>query len=563
MDNRLMRGVLVACGVALLFAGVAIAQGPMATQNVGPTQIEWAPAGSYGLQLTVSGPDGFHMDRTYGAGESAAFNLFDGEGNTLPAGSYTYELRAIPQLDQAARDALAAARESGVSVGALRKAGTLPVQIAPMTGAFSIRDGAIVLGGGNEAGPAAQTGGNQISTKDQVINDDLIVVGSACIGMDCNNGENFGFDTLRLKENNTRIKFDDTSTSGSFPNTDWQLTANDSSNGGANKFSIDDITHGRTPFTIEANTPSNSLYVDSSGFVGIGTSSPVLPLHAVDGNTPGLRLEQDGSSGFTAQTWDVAGNEANFFVRDITNGSKIPFKIIPGAPTNSLYVNASGNVGLGTASPSASLHVKRSDDTAKVLIEDTNGTESVNEMLELKNNGGVRYRLSNEADATQWDVNNDGNGDFAISLVGSGGNELEVEQDGDIGNCGNPDHDFVISTGPGCTVIPRSWIDAGDAMFTTTSSRTVKENFQVIGGSNILDKIKQIPVYHYDFINGPKDKIGLIAEDFHEVFHRGSDKEINNHEVQVAMWLAIQQLIAQNDALKSQVETLQKNLGEQ
>ena len=67
---------------------------------------------------------------------------------------------------------------------------------------------------------------------DQVINDDLIVTFSECIGNDCVNGESFGFDTLRLKENNLRIKFQDTSNSASFPTNDWQLTANDSSNGG-------------------------------------------------------------------------------------------------------------------------------------------------------------------------------------------------------------------------------------------------------------------------------------------------------------------------------------------
>ena len=52
---------------------------------------------------------------------------------------------------------------------------------------------------------------------DNVIPDDTIIQGSACIGLDCVNNESFGFDTLRLKENNTRIKFDDTSTSPGFP----------------------------------------------------------------------------------------------------------------------------------------------------------------------------------------------------------------------------------------------------------------------------------------------------------------------------------------------------------
>ena len=74
-------------------------------------------------------------------------------------------------------------------------------------------------------------------------------------------------------------------------------------------------------------------------------------------NTPAIRLEQNNSGGFTAQTWDVAGNEANFFVRDLTGGSRLPFRIRPGAPTSSIDIAANGNVGLGIASAAAKLHV--------------------------------------------------------------------------------------------------------------------------------------------------------------------------------------------------------------
>ncbi|MCP4249512.1 MAG: hypothetical protein GY778_20920, partial [bacterium] len=137
---------------------------------------------------------------------------------------------------------------------------------------------------------------------------------------------------------------------------DWQITANDSSNGGAEKFSIDDITGGRTPFTVEAGAPSHSLYVDDGGRLGFGTSTPVADLHVKSGNTPTLRLEQDGSSGFTPQTWDVAGNEANFFIRDATNGSTLPIRLRPGAPTSAIDIAASGDIGLGTSSPGADLH---------------------------------------------------------------------------------------------------------------------------------------------------------------------------------------------------------------
>ena len=123
-------------------------------------------------------------------------------------------------------------------------------------------------------------------------------------------------------------------------------------------FSIDDIDGGKTPFTLEAGAPSHSLYVDDGGRLGLGTSTPVVDVHIKSGNTPTLRLEQDGSSGFTPQTWDVAGNEANFFIRDATNGSTLPFRIFPGAPSNALNIEAgTGHVGLGTTSPDVALHV--------------------------------------------------------------------------------------------------------------------------------------------------------------------------------------------------------------
>lgn len=221
---------------------------------------------------------------------------------------------------------------------------------------------------------------------DQVILDDLIVDGSACIGQDCVNGESFGFDTLRLKENNLRIKAQDTSASASFPSNDWQITFNDSSNGGQNKFSIDDIDGGRTPFTIEASAPSHSLYVDDGGRIGLGTSTPVVQMHQKDGNTPTLRLEQDGSSGFSAQTWDIAGNEANFFIRDASNGSTLPFRIEPGAPSNAVYIDSTGFVGFGVTSPAFDIEVQKSGNAIMLLESTSNGAAQLRLETSLSNN---------------------------------------------------------------------------------------------------------------------------------------------------------------------------------
>lgn len=215
-----------------------------------------------------------------------------------------------------------------------------------------------------------------LNPEDQVILDDLIVDGSICVGFDCVNGESFGFNTIILKENNLRIRFVDTSSSASFPSNDWQITINDASNGGQNKFSIDDIDGGRTPFTIEASAPSHSLYVDDGGRVGFGTSTPVVGLHSKDGNTPTLRLEQDGSSGFTPQTWDVAGNEAGFFIRDATNGSTLPFRIEPGAPSSAIHIKNNGFVGLGITDPSEHLNIKGSGEQ-NILVTSTDNLAGI------------------------------------------------------------------------------------------------------------------------------------------------------------------------------------------
>jgi hypothetical protein len=57
--------------------------------------------------------------------------------------------------------------------------------------------------------------------------------------------------------------------------------------------------------------------------------------------------------------------------------------------------------------------------------------------------------------------------------------------------------------------------------------------------------------------------MGLIAEDFYTVFHRGDDKHIDGQDVQMALWLAVQQLTAQNKQLTERINSLEKQLSTQ
>ncbi|MBW3670645.1 MAG: hypothetical protein KY432_03120 [Acidobacteria bacterium] len=331
--------------IALLaFASVAIAQeraaGPVATVHVDAGQITFEPHGKGWVTVRVTGPGEYAFTAEFPPGQLPIFRAIDPDGNPLPDGTYNYE------IDE--KLANGKIRSDADSQGQPEKSLGKPKLFETQFGVFTVVNGSIVDPTLEENGSAAKTSGNvsvaatdparEITPQDVVYNDDVIVTGSLCVGFDCVNGESFGFDTIRMKENNTRIKFEDTSSSAGFPTTDWQLTANDSASGGANKFSIEDITSATVPFTVTGGAPSNSLFVGSTGRVGFRTSTPILDLHASTSNTPAIRLEQTSSGGFTAQTWDIAGNEANFFIRDITGGSKLPFRIRPGAPTDSLII---------------------------------------------------------------------------------------------------------------------------------------------------------------------------------------------------------------------------------
>jgi len=101
-------------------------------------------------------------------------------------------------------------------------------------------------------------------------------------------------------------------------------------------------------------------------------------------------------------------------------------------------------------------------------------------------------------------------------INGSYGNIYLAKNGGYVGiGTTSLDHDFEIHSGASY-----SEIDAGEAQFTTSSSREIKENLQLVDGQGILERISDVPVYTFDFIGqeSPKDQMGLLAEDFYNIF---------------------------------------------
>lgn len=361
------------------------------------SSVRWDVAGPHAaVTLTVSTPDGQVISKEFTAGNAPEFRLVDANGERLPDGQYVYELRLTPIIGKEVKEKLKLSREKGNSDEVQRdfkRRGVLPSRAQVQSGSFTVTNGTVLVAGAASEGarpgraavdqpaepttpaaPAASAPSGRTNFKirrhhplfmvfDQVIPDDLIVQGSICSGFDCVNNESFGTDTIRVKENNVRIQFDDTSVSAGFATNNWQLRANDQASGGASFFGIVDqgaTGNGETGtivMAVDAGAPGNSVRVASNGKVGFRTATPGLDLHAVTSDTPAIRLEQTNAGGFSAQTWDIGANEANFFVRDLTGGSRLSFRIRPGAPTSSIDIAASGNVGINNSSPSTTLDI--------------------------------------------------------------------------------------------------------------------------------------------------------------------------------------------------------------
>lgn len=517
--GRMSRCLFVALGSLLTALPMSAASIVEVQPSVGAMtwQVDSANAGT---TLVVRGEKGFAQRREFEPGQAPFFQV---QGD----GVYKWQLAVKPLLTEAQK------RELRVAAGRRFEAGDQQFGHFE-SGYFTVRGGVVSV----HTVDLDQGWGSSDLPNRQTIAEDLIVQGHMCVGLNC--GEPIGFDTILMKDNNIRIRFDDTSSQSGFPANDWQITANDSATGGVNRFSIEDLTAATVPFNIEAGVASHALYVDSSSNIGLGTNDPLQDVHIVSGNSPAIRFEQNTSSSLPAATWDVLANEEAFSVRD--SGGRMALRVRPGAPTNTLDIAASGNVGIGTTSPSKKLHVKMGSPYVNDAAAVFENTEAVR--IDLHNNSTV-----NGGVPTVWflQADNDQHRSFKISKQGTGGAEV------------------VINNRLDANGLKTLFVDGSvqATAFVASSSRTFKTDLEKVDAREVLEKVANMEIEKWRFHHENEDirHIGPFAEDFKAAFGLGTDeKHIEMTDVNGVALVAIQALYQEVQELKKQNAELREQM---
>ena len=185
----------------------------------------------------------------------------------------------------------------------------------------------------------------------------------------------------------------------------------------------------------------STVFIDkANNRVGIGTTTPTENLE-IASSSPTIVLND--TNGDTKWTFNKNTSGSLFDIGAST--SAIPysrkFYIREGAGQDSLAIGENGvgigggvgsivNLGIGTNSPSSSLHIKRSG--AILKVEDTNTTYGIRNLLEMHNKGPVGFKLKDTSTSDEWAFRSGGGGSFLVSKTGVSGPLISLSDSGSV-----------------------------------------------------------------------------------------------------------------------------------
>ena len=272
------------------------------------------------------------------------------------------------------------------------------------------------------------------------------------------------------------------------------------------------------------NTTTGFYFDESAGTFGIGTKSPDTLLH-LSGSNPALFIESKGSSNDSTIHLRQAGSPTAgagcatgvdlvydggadyFYIKGHTNSSGFEgnsVAIKPEAPSNSFVINASGDIGMGTNSIGAKLHLAGVAVSGDYIQFDESAF-----IRKLTNQEGLLIKCDSSMILHAGDHGNVVTG----SIISSTTTEtLHLTADGVV----------KVKTGMQGTSYESTFDTSGGLTLgsgaTVTSDRRLKKDIHVLTSS--LDIVKQLEGVSYTWLDnryGDRKEYGLIAQDVEKV----------------------------------------------
>ena len=241
---------------------------------------------------------------------------------------------------------------------------------------------------------------------------------------------------------------------------------------------------------------SEAVRIDSSGNVGIGTTAPLTDLVTV-GTSMATSQSFVGSVSDTTYSGGIINLSNSSRSIGITSdpnnsgsGSILNFSV---DGTERMRINSSGNVGIGTTSPSFPLDVEAATGnvTARIHGGATAGDDAFLRIGIQNTTGTTGVYFGDSTTATVGRVNYE-HSDDSIRIWANSQENVRVEADGDLQVRGD-----VV------------------AYSTVPSDEHLKDNIEVV--ESALDKVKQLRGVTFTYKENGKEAAGVIAQDVEKV----------------------------------------------
>jgi hypothetical protein len=344
----------------------------------------------------------------------------------------------------------------------------------------------------------------------------------------------------------------------------------------------------RNGFTAVIRNPNNNtrdLQIEGDGVtatfkgngnVGIGTSSPTSPLHVGTATSGNQKIQHWGEPGFVDNYGLIlrgSSLDGVFKFYGLNNGTETTNPILS-------MNRSSGNVGIGTSSPSnfsgvgftgpfldiaGILQIKGTsantlaafqlggDTYRKALIYTPVGTDtpylafgvatsgsssSANEVMRITSGGNVGIGTSSPGSALE--VVATGGGTCAIQGVNPNGTTAPIFQASSITTGSTSWYAYVAQSGNGSAITTNTMFVYGNGnivnvnnSYGTLSDIKLKEN--IVDATPKLDDILKLKVRNFNLIGDKNKQIGFIAQEMEKIFpaliEETPDKDLDNNDL--------------------------------